>query len=263
MSKKLLFSIITVTCNNIAGLKRTAKSIEIQEFQDYEWIVIDGASNDGSSEWLKLSKANWTSEEDDGIYHAMNKGMKRGSGQYLLFLNAGDILAGKNVLEHLAQEIANEPIEPDFVYGDSLESNKNNKPIRKPARSHEQVVSGMFTHHQAMLYKREALANLRYSPLYDIAADYDFTMRFLKQAKNILYCKYPVCVFEPGGVSQRKALQGRAEQFQIRKNLGTKDSVNAAVFVAQTIAWNFRKIFPSLYWKAKSGKKSSGSKSND
>ncbi len=256
MSGTPLFSIITVTCNNLAGLKRTSKSIEEQSVQNYEWIVIDGASDDGSVDWLTPSKADWVSEPDGGIYHAMNKGIKRCNGQYLLFLNAGDILAEKNVLENLAQEISNEPTSPDFVYGDSLEGRKNNKPTRKPARSHTNILSGMFTHHQAMLYKREALRNLRYSLLYDIASDYDFTARFLKQTKRVLYWPRPICVFEPGGVSQKKALQGRAEQFQIRKNLGTKDSVNAFIFIAQTITWNFRKLFPSLYWKTKSSGRS-------
>ncbi len=249
MPDEMFFSIVTVTYNNIAGLKATGGSIDAQSFKNYEWIVIDGGSKDGSADWLKGSGASYISEPDEGIYHAMNKGIKRTQGQYLLFLNAGDTLAEPGILENLARAIENEPKRPDFVYGDSIEGGKC-----KPAHSHTKIVHGMFTHHQAMLYARETIGDLRYSPLYDIAADYDFTARFLKRAKHVLYQNSSICIFEPGGVSQQKALKGRAEQFQIRKNLGVKPSVNTFIFITQSLAWGFRKILPSLYWKAKSKK---------
>ncbi len=256
-----LFAIITVTYNNIAGLKRTAGSVNAQNLKDYEWIVIDGGSTDGSAEWLKESKTNWVSEPDRGIYDAMNKGIRKSSGEYLLFLNAGDTLAGKDVLQSLEQEIKNQRTSPDFIYGDSLELNKTGKHLHKPARTHKKNLSGMFTHHQAMLYRREALGDLRYSLRYDIAADYDFTLRFLKKTKNILYWPQPLCVFEAGGVSQQQALKGRAEQFEIRQTLGINPSANAAIFITQTAAWHFRRLFPFVYWALKRARGSSGNKS--
>ncbi len=243
-----LFSIITVTRRNIAGLRGTAASLAAQSCNDLEWIVIDGASTDGTREFLAGTNARWTSEPDRGIYHAMNKGTERARGDYLLFLNAGDRLAEPQTLEKLARSIRAQATPPDFVYGDALEE-KN----YKPARSHKKSLWGMFTHHQAMLYRRKMLRGKRYDERHAIAADYDFTCRVLKETQNILYCPFPVCVFESGGVSQTHAGKGRREQFAIRRELGMGNIfTNAAVYALQTAAWTIRTRAPGLYRLLKS-----------
>ena len=94
-------SIITVNLNNKIGLQKTIDSIVNQNFSDFEFIIVDGKSNDGSIEIIKqynhkLTK--WISELDSGIYQAMNKGIRIATGEYLLFLNSGDCLVDKNVL---------------------------------------------------------------------------------------------------------------------------------------------------------------------
>ncbi len=86
----MLFSVITVTRNNLVGLRRTHESLRIQSCGDYEWIVVDGASDDGTADYLKKTGANWVSEPDRGIYDAMNKGIARAQGRWLIFMNAGD-----------------------------------------------------------------------------------------------------------------------------------------------------------------------------
>jgi putative colanic acid biosynthesis glycosyltransferase len=154
-------SIITVTLNNCDGLKKTAQSITYQTFKDFEWIIIDGNSTDGTKKFLKNCEANIISETDDGLYDAMNKGMKRAKGQYLLFLNAGDIFASASTLDNIYNQ-AND--DTDFIYGDALEI-YHGRDIYKHARPHEFALSGMFTHHQSMLYRRAAIENLRYSSL--------------------------------------------------------------------------------------------------
>ena len=91
----MLVSIITVNFNNLEGLKRTYESVVSQTFTDYEWIVIDGGSTDGSREFIEQHQdrfAYWCSEKDNGIYHAMNKGIRQAKGEYLNFMNTGDIL---------------------------------------------------------------------------------------------------------------------------------------------------------------------------
>src|SRR5690606_12946042 len=111
----------------------------------------------------------------------------------------------------------------------------------------------MFTHHQAMLYRRTALEKIRYNKAYKIASDYDLTFRFLKKKNtNPLYINQPLCIFEGGGISQQNAKQGRKEQFLIRKNLGISFIENAAIYTAHTINWKIRQTMPSLYWKTKS-----------
>jgi len=88
-------SIITINYNNKEGLSRTIKSIIEQTWLKFEYIVIDGGSNDGSVDIIKCYSSNityWISEKDTGVYNAMNKGIKIANGEYILFINSGDIL---------------------------------------------------------------------------------------------------------------------------------------------------------------------------
>ena len=101
MDKKPLISIITINFNDKIGLQRTFDSVFAQDFNDFEYIVIDGGSNDGSKELIEENTdkiSYWISEPDKGIYNAMNKGIKVANGEYLLFLNSGDKFYNKKSL---------------------------------------------------------------------------------------------------------------------------------------------------------------------
>jgi glycosyltransferase involved in cell wall biosynthesis len=111
-----ILSIITINLNNREGLEKTIKSVTIQNFSDYEFIIIDGASTDGSTELIKSFEDKihyWSSEPDYGIFNAMNKGIKKASGEYCLFLNSGDFLVNKNVIKHIFEE----KFDQEIVYG--------------------------------------------------------------------------------------------------------------------------------------------------
>ena len=151
-----------------------------------------------------------------------------------------DQFAAPDTLEKIQPAIAE--TKPDFIYGDALEEN-----FYKYSRPHKKTWQGMFTHHQAMLYRRTALGDLRYDLRYKIAADYDFTIRFLQRAENILYCPFPICLFENGGISQLEALRGRREQFYIRKEAGQNLPGNIFIFAAQTLNLFLRRKCPRLY----------------
>lgn len=103
----MLLSVITINLNNKIGLAQTIKSVSEQTFKEFEYIVIDGGSTDGSLAVIEQSAGinYWVSETDNGIYHAMNKGIKQAQGKYLLFLNSGDTLHHTNSLSHLATTI--------------------------------------------------------------------------------------------------------------------------------------------------------------
>src|SRR5574344_588656 len=99
-----VISIITVNKDNCAGLKFTIDSVLCQTFKDYEWIVIDAASTDGSVELIKQYQEHisyWVSEPDGGIYAGMNKGILKATGEYILFLNSGDLLVNNEVLQSI------------------------------------------------------------------------------------------------------------------------------------------------------------------
>lgn len=110
-------SVITINYNNASGLEKTIKSIVSQSFADFEYIVVDGASTDSSVDIIKqyADKINyWVSEPDKGIYNAMNKGIKQAKGEYLIFINSGDILYRNTILE----EVFSKPTHADWIYGD-------------------------------------------------------------------------------------------------------------------------------------------------
>ena len=240
-------SIITVALNNLSGLKKTSASLETQTYRDFEWIVVDGASNDGTGEWLAGTNAAWISEPDSGLYDAMNKGLERAKGDYLLFLNAGDTLAAPEVLEKLLREIKSTD-HPNFIYGDAFEERTDAPPFLKPARPHTTIARDMITHHQAMLYRREMLAGLRYNLAYRLAADYDFTARFLLQGVRAHHAPFPICVFEAGGLSQRHAATARAEEFRIRRTLKLCGLPRALlIYIRQSITFTVRRRLPWLY----------------
>ena len=112
----LKLSIITVNLNTLEGLKRTYESIVSQTFKNYESLVIDGGSTDGSKEFIEQHQdkfSYWCSEPDKGIYNAMNKGIVRAKGEYLNFMNSGDCFASENTLT----EVFCTPQTADILYG--------------------------------------------------------------------------------------------------------------------------------------------------
>lgn len=128
MSDNFLISIITINYNDKVGLDRTVKSITNQTYQDFEYIVIDGGSTDGSKDIIEENKDKityWTSEPDKGIYNAMNKGITKSNGKYLLFINSGDELFNSTVLEEVYTLIHTE----DLIYFDLLQKFENHTNI--------------------------------------------------------------------------------------------------------------------------------------
>lgn len=114
-------SIITINYNNAYGLQQTLASVASQIWHSFEHIIVDGASSDDSVHWLRQYEKEidgkypvlWSSEKDRGIYHAMNKGISRATGEYLLFLNSGDCLADASILE----TVMTQDFEEDVLYG--------------------------------------------------------------------------------------------------------------------------------------------------
>lgn len=268
-----LFSVITVTYNNLGGLRRTAQSVLAQDRRDYEWIVVDGDSSDGTVEFLQeTQQAAWRSEPDNGIYDAMNKGITRATGDYLVFMNAGDAFAAPDVLstivaalnkilaspvqdETIASSVQSTP--PDFIYGDALETpedlaSQKVAPHYKKARNCAKWKYGMPTHHQAMIFRREAFAPpLEYDTNYSIAADYKYIIQYIRNSRKTIYIDQPLCIFEAGGISQQRVKQGRQEQHRIRAEMGLSRTRNAVIYMAQTMMFQVRRFLPMLYWRMK------------
>lgn len=218
-----LFSIITVVYNEKNNIEKTINSVINQTFNNYEYIIIDGKSTDGTIEIIKKHNEYidyFISEKDYGIYDAMNKGINASTGKYCIFMNGGDLFYSNETLQIISNQIQTSIIEPLFIYGDAFEEDFKNNLIYKKSRNHKYMFYGMFTHHQSMLYSLNLIKNkqLNYDLKYKIASDYEFTLKNIKQINNssILYVNVPICIFSTGGVSTINANSGFKEQFNIK-----------------------------------------------
>ena len=246
--------ILTVVRNDRAGLADTYHSLRGQLGPDVIWMVVDGASTDGTAEWLAAHAhvtAWWRSSPDSGPYDAMNDALdaaRRLDCSHVLFLNAGDRLATGDGAARLTQAIARH-LDCALLYGDALERQGDGRILLKRARSHRWAFLGMFTHHQAMTYRIGALTGLRFDSAYRIAADYAFTLAVLDRGRAVRL-GWAVCVFAPGGLSQRDADAGRGEQAAIRqRRYGHGMARTAAIAALQRVALAVRHHFPALYAK--------------
>lgn len=259
-TKQPLISVISVVLNNREGIQKTLESLQSQTTRNFEWVVVDGESTDGTREWLENCKPDfdfrYISRADGGIFDAMNDGIPLTNGEYLLFLNTGDELATTLTLETTEMIIDKAATKPAFLYGDCFEriGKGNDIPYIRRANLHENYKNGMFTAHQAMLYRRDHLNGLRYDTDYLIASAYDFTCSFITDLAEdrVVYLNFPISIVEPAGISDNHPEIGRQEQYIIRQRLGLCDSpVNWLIYLRQTISLNTRRLAPHFYMKCR------------
>ncbi len=221
-----VLSIITINLNNSAGLQRTIKSVVIQLFKSYEFIIIDGGSEDNSVEIIKQNKDRisfWVSEPDNGIYHAMNKGIKKATGDYLLFLNSGDWLVNENVLENVFSEIQTaEILSGDICFYDTKE-NKIKWEICSPEKVTAKTIFYGYIPHQATFIKKELFEKVGfYREDLKIASDWNFFLEaFLRYQATYKHHKGMISYFNIDGISCNPATKNlpRQEQMQILNKL--------------------------------------------
>ena len=202
MSKKL--SIITINYNNKAGLQKTIQSVVSQTWQDFEFIVIDGNSSDGSKDVLYTYASffsYYVSEPDSGIYNAMNKGIKISTGDYLMFLNSGDSLIDNTILEKLNAELNGQY---DIYYGDILHIDGIKKEIRTFPKKlnfaffYEQNIS-----HQASFIKAKLFKDIfLYNENLKIVADWEFfTYAICKREASYKHLDCVIVTYDGTGIS--------------------------------------------------------------
>ncbi|EWY38834.1 colanic acid biosynthesis glycosyl transferase [Skermanella stibiiresistens SB22] len=249
-----LFSIITVVLNDRDGLEATRRSLLRQTCRDFEWIIVDGGSADGTAAAIRSfgdEVAWWRSAADRGPYDAMNNGMAAAKGEYLLFLNADDTLVSCGSLAWLKGEIlaGATPDGPlDFVYCATLERSAGGGLRIKPARSHRMVWYGMFTHHQAMIYRRAVVAGLAYDLSFTVGADYAFTIEALGRSARVARGKQPLAVFAPAGLSGRLDRVGRLDQTRIRRKFLSLPVVFCFLIIqVQSMTMLVRRRWPVIY----------------
>ncbi len=207
-------SIITINKNNSQGLERTIQSVINQTFRDFEYIIIDGASTDGSVEIIKKYQNKidyWVSEPDRGIYHAMNKGIKVAKGEYLLFLNSGDWLTDDTILEKVFSIDFNE----DIVYGNIMVDEKFIK--KYPNKITLKYFLEDSLPHPATLIKKKLFNTIgRYNESLKIAADWEFFLRaIVLNSASIKKIELAITHFYTDGISSYNIDMVQKEKKQI------------------------------------------------
>jgi len=239
-----LVSIVTVAYNVAKGLERTILSVDAQSYENVEFIIIDGGSTDGTLDVIRKHKAKidcWVSEPDDGIYDAMNKGVRLAKGKWLNFMNAGDVF----VSDHVLAQIRFEEYEGDvLIYGDSKRRDGINLAPSRLSLLRDGII---FACHQAMFFNRELLSDqLYYDSSKKIYADYELVDRlFLFYPNKFRYVEVTVVESEGGGVSSYPSLRKRCDKFLILKShYGLRHALR--VFTRRVIEIWFSKFFQKL-----------------
>ena len=201
----MMLSIISINLNNSQGLKKTIESVANQSYSEYEYIIIDGASEDGSIDIIKSHHDKityWVSEPDTGIYNAMNKGIKHAKGEYCLFLNSGDSLYNENVL----RDCFDIEFSEDFVYGYQL-IKKNGDFVEDlcldvPYISFSTLKKAHIPH-QCTFIKRELFNKIGpYNEENKIVSDWEFIMRGLFiHGCSIKRIPVKMTVYDTSGIS--------------------------------------------------------------
>jgi len=201
-------SIITINLNNKKGLETTILSVANQTVNDFEYIIIDGGSTDGSLEVIRDNASiisYWVSETDRGIYHAINKGINKANGRYLIFLNSGDCFYNTQSIENCLKKILSFP-DSDIFYGDIRVVNDRNN-LKKWYKKYPSNLSVEFfkndtINHQASLIKKEIFYELGFYPeKYNLASDYWLFLKCVFNNKKFKYLNFTMIDYDLSGVS--------------------------------------------------------------
>lgn len=209
-------SIVTINYNNKEGLRKTIDSILSQTYKEFEWIVIDGDSSDGSKELLEAYKdyfSYWCSEKDNGVYNAQNKGISKASGEYVNCMNSGDVFVNERTL----QEVMQKQLVADVVYGDWVRCESNGLNYKKaPMKMTKMFLFTDNVCHQSMFVKTKLLQKKGFDESMKIFADWQRWRELICEGATFQYLDIPVCMYESGGLSDTPSVQNEKERQMLR-----------------------------------------------
>lgn len=220
--KQPVVSIITVVYNSEQFIEETIRSVINQSYPNVEYLIIDGGSTDGTpkiiNEYAKYIDY-FVSELDNGLYDAMNKGIKHAKGNYLWFINSGDLAYNETVLSDI---FSKKEAFAEIYYGETEIIDTNGEPLGMRRHKAPRKLTwktfrlGMKVSHQSIIVKKE-IAGL-YNLEYKLSADFDWVIKALKKAKSVENTELILSKFMDGGMTKKNMVPSLKERFHIMKN---------------------------------------------
>jgi glycosyltransferase involved in cell wall biosynthesis len=244
-------SVVTVVLNAAEVIERTLVSVIGQDYPDLEYIVVDGLSCDGTlavirkySAWI----AKCVSEKDGGIYEAMNKGAALATGEWILFMNAGDLFVERNVITRTFRSC--NWAKCDVIYGDGIFSDEKYR-LRERAPDRVTLTDGSGFSHQSTFVRAAVQRQYGFDPSERIAADYDFFLRLYKAKKAFQRVDVLVSEFFIGGFSTRPPMETIRLRHRIyKKHFPRSDLILYFRLACRAMKIVGRAIVPANAWEA-------------
>lgn len=214
-----VLSVVTVNRNMAEGLARTIASVTQQDFGSFEYVVVDGASTDASVDVIKRHSDRvdrWVSGRDAGIYDAMNKGVALARGEWVLFLNSGDVFASGDALS--AVMAAARPND-DILYGNAMVRYPGGAKRVIPAFEPAELPYGMICSHQALFARRELLKAGPFT-VGKIRSDYEFLLRCRAEGRTFHRLPILIAEVEAGGLSDKNRMAALRETAALLRRSG-------------------------------------------
>lgn len=198
-------TVVTAVLNDAGHIEQTILSVISQTDIEIEYIIVDGGSKDGTLELIGKYKDKISlliSESDRGVYDAMNKGIKYSTGDFVYFLNSGDVLLNPSILSKIKFEDVN--VRNTIIYGNVVVAYGNIEALEKPRPffNSKMKFKGIGICHQSMFFPGELIRNEKYDLSYNIAADYDLAYRLWRKGTVFLYKDITIAKYDWGkGIS--------------------------------------------------------------
>lgn len=226
----MILTIITINRNNAAGLEKTMQSVLNQSCQDFEYVVVDGASTDSSVDIIRRfaeqfgERLKWISEPDKGIYNAMNKGIVMAAGTYLEFLNSGDYLASDNVVKRMNEALEKSGY-PSILYGNLLKDMPDGVIMKDKCFAGRDIsflgfYNGTLNHSSAYIKKGLFSEYGLYDESLRIVSDWKWYMQSIVLGdENPVYADIDVTLFDMNGISETNKVLSKAERKKVLSEL--------------------------------------------
>ena len=235
-----LFSVITVVLNDEAGFRQTMASLRMQEWRDYEWVVVDGGSADGTPSLLADKSTGvdrWISERDGGIYEAMQKGTDMAAGKWIVYMNAGDSFSSALALSAVAEHHAQHP-DADVIFGGAtLVLPSGVRRYRPPRDLSRNIWRALPANHQATYFMRTTLRDTAYDTSYRIAGDYALVASLYRAGVTPTYLDRSLVDFRVGDLSSRHPWKLLNEGTRVQRQiLGLSRARSVASYLRRAVS---------------------------